>query len=46
MIKNSGYVFDKIHDRVNAAENLQRAGQDSDAKKVLEDLAHDILLGA
>lgn len=37
------YNMADIKDRVNAAELLQQAGRPGDAKKVLEDLARDIL---
>lgn len=35
--------FSNIHDRVNAAENMQRAGLNSDAERILTDLAYDLL---
>lgn len=46
MIHNQGYNFANIQDRIQAAENLQRAGMNDDARKIMEDLAREILEGA
>lgn len=42
MIRQTKYNFEEIHDRVNAAENMQRAGCDDTAKEILEQLANDL----
>ncbi len=42
-VRQVKYNMADIKDRVNAAELLQQAGMPDDAKKVLEDLARDIL---
>lgn len=43
MLKTSAYNFSTIHDRVNAAENLQRAGEDEMCEEILRSLAKEIL---
>lgn len=43
MVKTTQYNFTQIRQRIESASSLQEAGLDVDVKKILEDLARDIL---
>lgn len=42
MIHNTGFNFSNIRNCVSAAESLQDAGKDDDARKILNDLGNEL----